>query len=162
MLCLDTMVMIWGVQKVARVGQERQVELAKRFLDSLDAERVMIPSVVLAEFLAGFEDNRERAAYGSLLSRRFFVAPFDAPSASLAAEISRNALAPTAKDALARRCLKADAQIIATAIVHGADMIVTANVAEYRRLASDRIKIVDLPETPVQPNLELPIPLDSN
>jgi predicted nucleic acid-binding protein len=162
MLCLDTMIMIWGVQRVARPGQERQVELATRFLDSLNAERVMIPSVVLAEFLAGFEDNRERAAYGSLLSRRFFVAPFDAPSASVAAEISRHAPSSAVKDPLARRCLKADAQIIATAIVHGADTIVTANVAEYLRLASDRIKIVDLPEIPVQPNLELPLPLDSN
>jgi hypothetical protein len=53
-----------------------------------------------------------------------------------------------------RHILKSDCYIIATAIIHGADSIVTGNVKEYRRLAGARIKIMDVPDSPVQPQFD--------
>jgi hypothetical protein len=52
-----------------------------------------------------------------------------------------------------RRTLRANSQIIATAVCHTADLIVTHNVEEYRRLAGDRIKVSDVPEIPLQGEL---------
>ena len=40
----------------------------------------------------------------------------------------------------------ADVQIIATAICHGASQIVTGDTAEFRRIARDRIQVIEVPE----------------
>ncbi len=150
MICLDTMVLIWGIQRHARAGQERKIDLASRYLMSLDAkEIVMVPSVVLSEYLVGVEKS-SRKEHSSLIARRFFVPAFDAEVASLAADIVGSRAAFSGE----RRTLKADAQIIATAITYGADKIVTGNYEEFKRIAGDRIDVVDIPVVIVQPALD--------
>ena len=86
MICIDTMVLIWGVQ---RNRNEVMVERTSRYLSYLkdENETVMVPSVVVAEYLHGIlaDDQKEQL---SLLTQSFFVPPFDVQAASIAGEIS--------------------------------------------------------------------------
>ena len=156
MICLDTMVLIWGVQKTAKSTQVHMVDLTERFLSQLGPkETVMVPAVALAEYLTGFPDSARRKEQYSIIERRFFVPAFDPECAELAAELAST---PEAQQMMAdgdRRCLKVDLQVIATAIVHGAESIITSNVKEYTKLAKKRIKIQDVPVTHIQTPLDL-------
>jgi len=154
MICIDTMVLIWGVQGVAKPQQSRMVDLTRRFLDSLGKhDTVMVPAVVLAEYLSGFENERDRLAQYDKIGASFFVPAFDAPSASLAAEIARSVTAQGVAADWDRRLVKADIQIIATAVVHNASVIVTHNVEEFQALAGGRIRVEDIPVIEVQENI---------
>jgi predicted nucleic acid-binding protein len=134
------------------------IDLTKRYIDSLGArETIMIPSVVLAEYLQGFKEDKERRQQLSILRNRFFIPAFDVHAAALAAEIATSAAAIIAGEEKqrGRKTVKADIQIIATAINQGADAIITSNVREFERLAASRIKITEVPETHIQAPLSL-------
>lgn len=146
MICVDTMVLIWGLQRKAHPSQERMIDLTARFISHLDPkETVMVPSVVLSEYLVGFSSEAARQEQFAAVSRRFFVPAFHAQAAALAAELLRSPAAVELRESVDRRCLKADAQIIATAITNGAGKIVTANCEEYRKLAGHRIEVTEVP-----------------
>lgn len=146
MICIDTNVLIWGVQGVSRPDQEVMIGRTQRYLRQLsrDNERVMVPSVVVGEYLQGFPDNEHDAQLG-VLSANFFLPPYDARCASLAAQL-QSAGQPSHGQAGVRITFKSDVQIIATAICHGATKIVTANHDEYRRIAGNRILVSDVPD----------------
>jgi predicted nucleic acid-binding protein len=157
-ICIDTNVLIWGVQGVAQPAQEGMIDRTRRYLAQLarDNEQVMVPSVVVSEYLQGFP-LEEHPAQIEALAGGFFVAAFDARCAALAAELQR--IGPAARAAPGSRiALKADCQIIATAISHGASRIVTNNLEEFRRIARDRIPVIDVPETWEQPDMLVEAP----
>lgn len=130
------------------------VERTKRYLDSLkdENETLMIPTPVVAEYLQGFDRDAQPDQLDKL-QRYFFLPSFDVASACLAAEISSGKTVPTSYGPGDRDSIKTDVQIIAIAIVHRADLIVTHNVSEFSRLAGDRIQISDVPSVPQQPQL---------
>jgi len=140
------MVLIWGVQGNANPGQEHMVERTDRYLRSLkDANEIlMVPTPVAMEYLRGF-DNNEREAQLTILGRYYFLPSFDIASADLAAELSRRKEVSELHDDVGRHFVKTDVQIVATAIVHQADVIITNNVNEYRKIAGGRISISDIP-----------------
>jgi len=153
------MVLIWGIQKKARKGQEAMIEKASRYIESLDArEIVMVPTVALSEYLTGYLDKADREEQQAIISRRFFVAGFDAPAAASAAEIMVSTAANSMKGVGERRLVKADAQIIGTAIQHGASIIITGNKEEFEKLAGGKIEVSDIPEVHIQQPLELSPP----
>jgi predicted nucleic acid-binding protein len=146
MICFDTMLLIWGIQGTASPNRIRMIDLTKRYIDSLGAkETIMVPAVAAAEYLAGFRDEAQRSVEWEAINRRFFIPAFDSTAVTLAATLSQTSAALALLAEGQRRCLKADIQIIATAITHGAKRIVTGNVSEYRKLAGDRIEVVDVP-----------------
>jgi predicted nucleic acid-binding protein len=146
MICFDTMLLIWGVQGTATPNRIRMIDLTKRYIDSLSAEEtIMVPAVAAAEYLAGFRDEAQRSMEWEAISRRFFIPAFDSSAVALAATLSQTSAAVALLAEGQRRCIRADIQIIATAITHGAERIVTANVSEFRKLAGDRIEVVDVP-----------------
>lgn len=165
MICFDTMILIWGIQGESRPDQARMIELAKRYIDSLKPkEIIMVPSVVLAEYLQGFKEEKDRQQQLSILRNRFFIPAFDLHAAALAAEISATtgaAIIEELEKQRGRRAVKADIQIIATAITQGAEAIITANVKEFEKLAAGRIKIAEVPETYVQTGLDLMAPAET-
>jgi predicted nucleic acid-binding protein len=122
----------------------------------------MIPSVVLSEYLAGFQGATARREQSAAIAKRFFVPGFDAPAASIAAELMSSPSALSARDEVGRRHVKADAQIIGTAIQHGAEKIVTGNLAEYKTLAAGRIEVIEIPVISFQALLDLPLLGESN
>ena len=131
------------------------VDLARRFIDSLGPrDTIMVPSVVLAEYLAGFDDAKRRETQLSILRKRFYIPAFNTPSAALAAELAKHPDVPGVIEEVGRVKVKADIQIIATAIIHSAEAIITDNIDEFQRLAAGRIKIRPVPEVHVQLRIE--------
>jgi predicted nucleic acid-binding protein len=157
MICIDTAVLIWGVQGVAKgAHRQRMVDLTSRWLLSLkDAKEIlMVPTPVLAEYLQGFPDPKERAQQLETLQSFCFIPAFDMPSAFLAADLSQSPAVQELAREGDRQALKTDVQIIATAITHQAEMIVTGNVGEFRRIARDRIPIREVPVVEIQGELD--------
>jgi predicted nucleic acid-binding protein len=132
------------------------VDLTDRFLRSLkdQNEILMIPTPVLAEYLQGFPDPRERTSQLEALQRFCFIPSFDVPSAYLAAELSQSPEAQALAREGDRQALKTDVQIIATAITHQAERIVTGNVKEFRQIAKGKIPISEVPEVELQTELD--------
>lgn len=151
MICIDTMVLIWGVQQKASLGQEAMIDRTGRWLRSLAGnERIMLPSVAMSEYLMKFSGvDRQRQL--ALLQQRFFIPSLDVPAAALAAELRGQAKAANVQ--IDREVMKSDCYIIATAIIHGASVIVTENRSEFQKLASGRIKISAVPDVPEQMEL---------
>ena len=147
MICIDTNVLIWGVQGAARAAQTAMIDRTRRWLARLarENEQIMVPAVVVGEYLHGFP-LEQRDAQFQAISRDFFLPAFDARCAAKAAELHQIAGPPARREPGARVTFKADVQIIATAICHGATVIVTGNLDEYRRIAGDRIRVTDVPE----------------
>jgi predicted nucleic acid-binding protein len=157
MICLDTTVLIWGVQGVAQgLHRQHMIERTDRYLKSLRRknETLMVPAPVLAEYLQGFADPRQRAAQLRAFQEGFFVPPFDLPSAFLAAELSQSPEVAKLAQEGDRKAIKTDVQIIAIAIVHQADLIVTGNASEFRRIAGGKILISEVPDVAVQQELD--------
>lgn len=157
MICLDTAVLIWGVQGKADAAGPDMVARTERYLQQLEKEKrqLLIPTPVVVEYLAGITTER-RARQHELLQRRFYIPAFDAPSAVLAAELwsevsNRHDDAQQRPD---RQCVKTDCLIIATAIHHRAECIVTSEVKFFRRVCGDRISVIEVPVT--VENLSLP------
>jgi predicted nucleic acid-binding protein len=114
----------------------------------------MVPSVVVGEYLMGFP-SEERPLQLETLSRYFFLPAFDARCAALAAELS-DVGRPSPSEPGSRVVFRADIQIVATAIVNTATQIVTSNVQEYRRIAGNRISVIEVPQVWEQGEMALP------
>lgn len=164
-VCLDNHILIWGVRGIATFGQEQQVEQARQLFEDLDQSnaQVMIPSVVVAEFLAGIP----KLQHGNLLNalnRRFQIPPFDTRTAALAAELwleaaERNPhLKDQVKEAFPRTekaKIKADMMILATALARDADILYTHD-GPLAKVALGRIDVRQLP--PLRPKqADLPL-----
>lgn len=156
MICLDTMVLIWGVQGAARAGQEPMIDRTSRYIRSLRADktRIMIPTPAVAEYLQGFAEP-ERGRQLELLARRFVIPAFDLPACYLAADLARRARESSPTGGASRQAIKTDLQIIATAVVHGAQRIVTDEVSQFERLAAKKIEITGVPDVHEQAELDL-------
>lgn len=52
-VCLDTNILIWGIQNKASAGQEQMLERTRLFLKDLDESKakIIIPSLVIGELL---------------------------------------------------------------------------------------------------------------
>src|SRR5262245_4607722 len=131
MICLDTQVLIWGVQGVARPDQIGMIGRTRAYIDYLDrkGERLMIPAPALFEYLVGFEpadQQRQR----DILERRFIIPALDVPSAAVAAELMANTefMRQIREDYdVKRQHLRIDVMIVAAAIVHRADVLVSGD-----------------------------------
>ena len=90
LIVIDTQILIWAVKREATAGQEPMIEKATRYLEYLDKckDRIIIPSVVVSEFLANVPDDRE-AAVLQALQERFMIMPFDTLAAVYAARVWR-------------------------------------------------------------------------
>ena len=124
---------------------------------------VIVPSVVVAEFLAGIPTVQHQGLL-DVHNRRFQIPPFDTRTAALAAELWRDAAArnPSLKDQVReafpgteKAKIKADLMILATALVRKADILYTHD-GPLRKIAEERIEVRDLPPPrPKQAHLPL-------
>lgn len=148
MICLDTMILIWGLQRKAAPDYQHLVDRTQRYLRYLDEENetVIIPSPVVAEYLQGF-DATGRTKQIAGLQKLFFIPSFDLASAALTAELIENAdvdkLRKNSEES--RSALKVDVQIAAIAIIHGATQIVTHNIKDFKTVVSGRIQVIEVP-----------------
>ena len=122
-VCVDTNVPIWGIRKE---GNPEKIEHAVNLFAELDAEKdefghgtvqILIPTVVLTEFVTLIRSKNERDKVISAISQRFTVAPFDTRAVSLAADLwnvaktsGKNRKMPKPGN---RQMLRADSMIVA-------------------------------------------------
>jgi predicted nucleic acid-binding protein len=151
-ICFDTTPLIWGVRGESDRGQEHQIENTKRYIKFLKdtSKQIIIPAPVLSEYLIGASDTEVHEL--EVLKRGFQIASLDVASAQLAAQLQRGDKIRAIQEefGLERQCIKADALIIAIAIVSRASRIITHNERHFKTLAGNRIIISGVPETPEQ------------
>jgi predicted nucleic acid-binding protein len=162
LIVVDTQILIWAVKREATPGQEQMIEKAARYLEHLDKckDQIIIPSVVVSEFLANVPDERE-AAVLKALEKRFMVIPFDTLAAVHAARIWRINSSGNASlvqqlkaEGFKNAKIKADIQIIATALARKAVRITTHDDGLIKN-ANGHIEAGPMPDLPSQPELGL-------
>jgi predicted nucleic acid-binding protein len=135
---IDTSVFI-GAERALRAGAAAQVEDARclELLKTLEEEKtfVVIPAIAAAEYLTGGLNPPSEDEVAMLL-RSFPIAPFDAKAAIIAAQYTRAWRLATDNGSLqgerSRGEVKADIQLVATAVAAGAAMLYTMDDKMHR------------------------------
>jgi predicted nucleic acid-binding protein len=149
MHAIDTQILLWAI-KQSEPGREDLIARSVARFNDLKGRgiTIMIPSIVVAEYLPAYpvEDHPAQLA---ILRKNFFIAPFDAAAAVVAAGIQCKRLLAETHDAtsMGKHCLKADVKIIATAIAHGATMIYSHD-KHFNSFGRGRILVSDVPDLP--------------
>ena len=158
--CADPHVFIWGIKEQATPGQEEMVVKAKSLLQHLEDTGVdiLITSVSLGELLMRIPLDQHPMMLDRI-SKSFIVADFDARAASIFAEIWQQSQSDGVIEELkasenTRDKIKADCQILATAIANGA-RIVYSNDDGMKKLARNRINVAEIQGVPSQLDLEI-------
>ena len=155
MVCLDTMVVLWGIQSYADEGQKGMISRTKSYLKALSekGESVMIPTPVVSECLVGLSEDQMNAQR-ALIEGRFFIPAFDLSAAVEAARLlsNKHAFDLARSKGAKREQLKVDAQIAAIAIVNGAEKIISHD-AHMKTVAQNRIPVEEVPDIPEQLDL---------
>lgn len=118
MIAIDTQVLIWGFKRLATPNREhmlaRAAELFRQASERKDG--ILVPSLVLSEVLVKYSDA-DRPAVLAEIGKRFFIAPFDARAAAIAAKLyadNQTWIASRAATGNTRQCIKVDLSILAT------------------------------------------------
>ncbi len=166
-ICLDTSVLILGIKGYKNPKLKGMAGKARRYLSYLAKSketRVMLPAIVVTEYLAGVNPS-EHEKQVEYLSKHFFIPAADLKVAARAAAYAfergkrrkKNASSrkkkPTGKVQKSRNEVRCDELIVATAIMHDADKIVTGDINHFTTIAQGRIIIEDIPHIAEQLNL---------
>lgn len=158
-VCLDTNILIWGIQNKASAGQEQMLERTRLFLKDLDESKakVIIPSLVIGELLMKVPHDKHDAVLKHV-SSRFMVASYDMAAASYFAKIwqdkkdDKQIQLMRDNGSITRAELKADYQIVAIAVSSGASCIYSYD-KKLKQFADGHIAVKELPEMPQQMSL---------
>lgn len=159
--CLDTQILIWGIQGFAKKSQQHMIERAVHFFEvAIEQTKVpiIIPSVVLAEFMVKIPSELKPKVLKECESR-FHISPFDALAAveysRIRRELDEKGILNSVRDAgRPRQAISVDLQIIATAVVRRASALYTTD-KRMRVMAEGFVNIRELPPVPAQQNLQL-------
>lgn len=157
-MTLDTQVLIWGVQEISSPSQGDMVPRAKLFIDHLSTlknVRVILPSIVVGEYLAGVRPE-EHDTVIQQFRRRFEIVPYDVAAAACAAQLWRKHKAESISNAgrevlpivpCDRTALIADIQILGTAMTRQVTWIFSED-PHIQRLSevSGRIAALPIPD----------------
>lgn len=149
MYCLDTALLIWGIQGKAKKSQSDMPARTRRFMGHCRQLRIplIVPTPVWAEFLALIPPD-EHEQYRVLLEKGFILAPFDVPAAELAATLEyENQQFKDLQAALGakwdlsareiRQMVKVDVQIAGIALHYGATAVITHD-SHFERILRGR------------------------
>lgn len=150
LVCLDTHILIWGVQGKARPTQVEMIEKTKKYLRFLDNNdfTVIVPSVSLGEYLIHFTEEAERLRRAQEISERFIIGNYDAlASAAFSRVWNRNA-SKEAREVLreggiVRNHVTADCMIVATALRYKCDFICSQD-RPMQRMAEGLIEVKEV------------------
>jgi predicted nucleic acid-binding protein len=144
-VAVDTMSLIWGLRGQ---GPKEKCKLAQWLFRqfTIHKTQVVLPSIVVSEYLTAEPDASKHANIIAELDKRFLIFPFDQRCASTAAILFRKGQALRTKGkAGGRPILRADSMIISVAKEYGARTIYSHDAA-FRSLAKTVMKSSDLPE----------------
>lgn len=152
-VCIDTHILIWGVKRQAEPDQQQLNERAEHFLEKCksDGTRIILPSLVLGEVLAG-TPPADAGVLAKAVEKRFMVVPFDALAATEFAKMwhqwkEKNPDGRAVPQGQLRQKFKVDKMIPATAVARRAWCLYTHD-SDMKRLANGLIEIKELPEAP--------------
>ncbi len=126
-------------------------------------QKIIVPTPALAEILVVVPKAQE--VFEILCSSRWFeICPFDQKAAIECAEFIRAALKNEEKKGPASTWGKAkfDMQIVAIAIVVGAEAIYTDDGDISRRLKDSRIRVIGIADLPLPPPKQMPLNLSED
>lgn len=150
MEAIDTHILLWGQYRRDDTNRPDMVDRCDWLLQNLKSRRItiMVPSLVLAEYLVNFSAE-EQVAQREVISKNFFIAPFDALAASITAELFDKKLMESIQQGsqLTRQAVKSDLKIIATTIAHKAVRFYTDD-NHFVSLANGKIIVSSIPEIP--------------
>jgi predicted nucleic acid-binding protein len=152
MICIDTCILIWAIREHVQPGREDMIPRSKALIkDYADRSiQIMIPSIVLAEYLAEF-DEQDQVVHRKIIADNFFIVPFDNAAAWEAGLLYDKARVKAVKaNGTPKQCVHADLKIIATAIAAKATHIFTDNVKDFTSLANGKILVGEVPLEPTQ------------
>jgi hypothetical protein len=159
MVCIDTHVLMWGVQEYATDGQEEMIDRTKRFLRWLEGlgTQILIPTPIIAEFLMDVP-SKHHATITNLLEANFIVAPFDTQAASYFARMWQEKRDQGVIDEMkaagkTREVIKFDAMFVSIAVARKAARIYSQDHNGVAKFAAGYIDVDDIPDIPEQPNL---------
>jgi predicted nucleic acid-binding protein len=145
--CLDNHILIWGIRKEATPGQEPMILRAELFLKYLEKAEtvVVVPSVVIGEFLVKVPAEKHQEVQ-AVLEKRFQIVPYDGAAAACAAKIfQEHKNSGVSRGSTSRDILKADIQILATAITRKVGRLYTHD-GELAKLAEKYLPVGQMPE----------------
>lgn len=163
-VCLDTNVLIWGVQGYSLPTQTDMIPKAQKLISCLKDKKIVpiIPSPVIYELLMGV-DETALANSLSTLNRDFRAVSFSVGASIAAAKLfnQREILnnQPTLDLAQGRRHkMRIDYQIIATAIANKCDCI-CSNDPHIKKMSGSSIDVKTIDELLETINPQVPLPL---
>ncbi|WP_353571955.1 PIN domain-containing protein [Candidatus Albibeggiatoa sp. nov. BB20] len=154
-VCLDTHILIWGVEQTARNTQQDMIERTIQFIDSLPAQKIkpIIPSVVLSEFLMPIPYEK-KGLYLDSINQKLKVVPYDTIAAIEFVNIwqskqDEKIIKKLREQGISKNHLKIDCMIVATAITRRASCIYSHDKG-LKNFAVGHIDVKEIPELPSQ------------
>lgn len=151
-VCFDTHIILWAMQDEAQPEHEEFAQRAKYLLRRCYETdvKVVIPAVVLAEFLAGLKPE-QYSAVTQAMQKRFIITPFDLKAAMHYAQLWQLKQA-WREDMLHKKQvtgteLRTDCMIVSTAVANGASCIYTHD-ERLRQFAHNIIETRGMPKLP--------------
>lgn len=159
LVCFDTQVLIWGVQETSSSTQTEMIARARYLIGQLSQSntRIIVPSVVVGEFLLGIPADDHIKVLNSM-RESFITAPYDLQAAARFASLWRerqesNVIRNLQEEEKATRTeLRADCMIVATALVQKSSCIYSHD-KKLKIFAGDAIAVIELPREQNQLNL---------
>ncbi|MGB2926683.1 MAG: type II toxin-antitoxin system VapC family toxin [Limnothrix sp.] len=155
-ICLDTNILVWGVQKQSSSNRKDKIPQAKQLIATLQANKnsVIIPTVVLAELLMGCQQIYKSKVLNDL-EHFSKIVPFDAAAAYIYSELSDEKWGVRQELKIQREKMKFDMMVVATAISQKAECIYAGDddifkIVEGSNVASS-LQVRPMP--PYQPSL---------
>lgn len=152
-ICIDAHILVWGVKRIAEPGQEIFIERGAYFLEKCqqDNVKVLVPSIVLGEVMAGTPPPMA-GALARAMHKRFMIVPYDALAAEEFGRMwnvwkEKHPDSKIGQEGFLRQKFKVDHMILATAITRGAWCIYSHD-SDIRRLADGLIEVSELPDMP--------------
>jgi len=132
MICLDTTALIRLMQEAKNEQETSEKLQIQRAFTKWEADhlRILIPAVVLGEFLMGFDEPGRQAVVVEVMQRNFIIGAYDAEAAIRASVLrlqvggKEGIRAIQREQDLSKQCVKADLMIVATALSHRAQLLV--------------------------------------
>lgn len=120
-----------------------------------DGGSVILPSLVMAEYLVKFDQKDWELLVESLLSQ-ILIIPFDDAAAQCFAKIRRDVSLDAIRTSTGQSapCMKIDCLIAAMAISHGANEILTSNRKDFNSISSVKLRVININDLP-SPNQTL-------
>lgn len=150
LVCLDTHILIWGVQKTSRQPQSEMILQTTKLLKYLDDHQIkaIIPAVVLSEFLMAIPAPHLET-YLTQMTKKFLIAPYDAMAAVEFAKIwqakqAAHTIQSLKNEEFSKSHLKVDTMIIATALTQNASCIYSHDPG-LKKFASGYIEVREVP-----------------